>query len=84
MVDLFSTYCIQTLHRADHVEGPPMQTVIPSSLYLQLSPGKALLLTRAKGMQGTDKDEIGEDNAELRKTKVSFLKCVTWKNSFDT
>ena len=72
MESISSLLPICSLHRSeDHIDGPPTPTVIPSSLYLQLSPGKALLLTRAKGMQGTGKDEIGEDNAELRKTKVN-------------
>ncbi len=52
---------------------------LSSSLYLQISPAKALLLTRAKGMTGTDM--VQGDSAELRKTKEELIGRIDRKVS---
>ena len=46
-------------------------------MYLQISPAKALLLTRAKNMGGSGSDMVQGDSEELRRTKV----CV-WTIDF--
>ncbi|XP_071787096.1 uncharacterized protein [Asterias amurensis] len=52
---------------------------LSSSLYLQISPAKALLLTRAKGMTGSDM--VHGDSAELRKTKEELIGRIDRKVS---
>ncbi|XP_071485869.1 uncharacterized protein [Diadema antillarum] len=51
--------------------------VLSSSRYLRISPAKAILLKRAKGMSNTD--DLGNNNAELRKTQEELVERISKK-----